>query len=119
MDTSPLSRHEVEQWALAHGVQLPRELTAAEVTWDMAPAPWTPTTKLLQRTTKLLPTITDPIAAVLIELLAEALVSKTDELAAVRETQSIGLELLHTHQRETQRLRDRLIDARKPRPTRG
>lgn len=88
------------------------ELTVNQITWTLADAPWAPTTGLLKLTANMLPTITDPVAAVLMEWLAETLIRKNEELDAVRAVESVGLELLHDRDRKVKRLKTRLIEMR-------
>lgn len=87
-------------------------LTADEIRWDSTPASWPDAGHLLTTTVSLLPKITNPLAAALVEDLALALCDARERVAAVQEVESATLSLLHDRDAEIARLRRRLAETR-------
>ena len=86
------------------------ELRAAEIRWDLAPAPWLSSARVRSVAVKVLPTVEDDIAADVIEQQALALVDRDEELKSLRTVLSVALDLLHASQARTARLRKRVAE---------
>ena len=89
------------------------------ITWELAPAPWPSSERLLADTIEALSTIEDQLLAGLVERLALAVVQGDEKVQAVRSVQSVALEQLHLARRENERLRQRLAEVRNDRAERG
>ena len=91
------------------------ELTADQVCWDLATAPWPSSDSLLSLAVELLPGIEDKPTAVLVEALAILVTERDEQVATMRSVQSAALDELYRLRGETVRLRDRLIELREER----
>ena len=88
------------------------ELTTDQLCWDLAPAPWPSSARLLAFVVEVLPTIDDEPVADLIEQLALLVVERDEEVAAVRVELSVALDLLHKEQTTSDRRRTELYRLR-------
>ena len=88
------------------------ELTTDQVCWDLAPAPWPSSDRLLSLAVELLPGIEDEPTAGLVEELAVLVTDRDEQIAAVREVQSVSLDELRQERLESRRLRDVVIELR-------
>ena len=86
-------------------------LTADQITWTPAPAPWVKSHTLQTLTVELLPTIDQPEILDLVERLATTLIDRDEQLRAAREVQSVTLTGLHETTVDRDRLRERRRDA--------
>ena len=81
------------------------ELRVGEISWDLAPAPWSSSALVLARVVELLQTIDDALILDIVEQLALAVVQGDEESEALRAVQSAALENLHRSCQENKRLR--------------
>ena len=103
------------QGARRAGTAPVNELTAAEIRWQPDSARWPLSFPLLQLAVALLPEIEDEQVASLVEDLAELVIKRDEQVAAMRSVQSPALTELHRQRCETTRLQDRLIELREER----
>ena len=85
-------------------------LTASEITWYPALAPWLPSRPVFALVVEVLPTVEDDLTAELLEYVALALADRDDEVRAIQAVLSSALALSHAQQAEIIRLRRRLAD---------
>ncbi len=88
------------------------ELTTDQVCWDLVSGPWPSSDRLLSLAVELLPGIEDEPTAGLVEELAILVTDRDEQIAAVREVQSVSLDELRQERLESRRLRDVVIELR-------
>ena len=91
------------------------ELRADEIRWDLTPAPWLSSARVLSVAVMVLPTVEDDIAADVIEQQALALVDRDEELTSLRAVLAVALDLAHASQAERMRLRRTVAELRQAR----
>ena len=93
------------------------ELTADQICWDLAPAPWPSSNTVLKLVSQVLPETQDKAAVDLIEQLALLVVERDEQVRSIRGVLSAALGLAHDQRLECLRLKTRLIELRRPSPT--
>ena len=91
-------------------------ISAIDIRWTLAPAPWPSSSPALALAIELLPIVERDIEADLIEILARTLGDRGEELLAVRSILAAALMRAHAQHIEIVRLRRRLaalLDARR------
>ena len=88
------------------------ELTADAIVWSPDPHSWPSSDPLLRLALRLLARIEDEVTAGLVEELARLVTDRDEQIAAMREGQSVSFEELRRERLESRRLRDVVIGLR-------
>ena len=81
------------------------ELTADQICWDLAPAPWPSSNTVLKLVSQVLPETQDKAAVDLIEQLALLVVERDEQVRSIRGVLSAALGLAHDQRLECLRLK--------------
>lgn len=86
--------------------------SADHIRWDLEPAPWSDSAKLLDLAADAIPTIADDNLADLFEAICLLVIERDEQIASMRGVSSVALSELHAVRLRVDRLQRRVIELR-------